>query len=387
MKQSYTTWRNYLLNDDIPFADKAWTVYRHQLEHQPVYRRFSEQLGMNDLKGETIGSGSGKKEHQHPALMSGVVSGYNPDDIPLIPIQIFRDAATRADYVEDADILFKSSGTTDMRQSTHEIADARLYLESCYRGFSKFYNPQDFVILAWLPGYRENPNSSLIAMIDHFIQLDNTGKSRFLPLDKPLNEIELQTETPNNINVRYLNTRRHRRTARLLNAAENADTEAAKNRRLMLFGAAFGLLDLIDAGVPKLPKDAIIVETGGMKTHRREITKEELRQRLADGFGIPPGSVHSEYGMTEMCSQAWDNGKGRFQCPPWLRVTVRNPENPMQVQPSGEEGLIGVMDLANVHSISFFLTQDRGVAWPDGSFQVLGRWDHAELRGCNFLME
>ncbi len=387
MKQSYTTWRNYLLNEDIPFADKAWTVYRHQLEHQPVYRRFFEHLGINGQLTEKVGSGNGNKEHQDPELQSEVNSGNDPDAIPLIPIQVFRDAAIRADYVESADVVFRSSGTTGTRHSTHEISDARLYLESCYRGFSKFYNPQDFVILAWLPGYSENPHSSLIAMIDHFIQLDGTGKSRFLPLDQPLKEVDLQTENPNNISVRYMNTRRHRRTARLLNTAESADAGAAINRRLMLFGAVFGLLDLIDAGVPKLPGDAIIVETGGMKTHRREIPKDELRQRLSDGFGVPPGSVHSEYGMTEMCSQAWDNGKGRFQCPPWLRVTVRNPENPMQIQPSGEEGLIGVIDLANVHSISFFLTQDCGVAWPDGSFQVLGRWDHAELRGCNFLME
>ncbi len=357
MNQSYITWRNYLFNKDIPFADKAKTVYRHQWEHQPVYRRFCENM-----------------------------NGVDEDSIPLIPVQVFRDAAVRADYVESPQAVFYSSGTTGMKQSTHEIADLRLYYESCYRGFSRFYNPHEFVLLAWLPGYTENPHSSLVAMIDHLIQRDGTGKSRFLTPDKPLDGTDLTTLS--NLNtVKYLNTRRHRRTSRLLNATEKPGAAAAKKRRIMLFGAAFGLLDMIDAGAPKLPEDAVIVETGGMKTHRRELSKKELRQRLSDGFGLPPESIHSEYGMAEMCSQAWDTGKGSFECPPWLQITVRNPENPHLVQPAGEEGLIGVMDLANVHSLSFFLTQDRGVALPDGSFRVLGRWDQSELRGCNFLVE
>ncbi len=386
MKQSYTTWRNYLLNADIPFSDKALTVYRHQMENQPVYRRFCDEFRSGSRPAEAVESGNEQKEFQKTPTPVDTDSGNDPDHIPLIPIQVFRDAVIRADYVESADAVFRSSGTSGMRQSTHEIADLRLYYESCYRGFSKFYNPQDFVLLAWLPGYSENPQSSLIAMIDHFIQRDGTGQSRFLPLDQPIKEFDFYTAA--NLNTdKYLNTRRHRRTAKLLNAAESTGDGPAKKRRLMLFGAAFGLLDLVDAGTAKLPKDAVIVETGGMKTHRREMSKDELRQRLSDGFGIPPESVHSEYGMAEMCSQAWDTGHGRFQCPPWLRITVRNPENPMDVQAPGEEGLIGVMDLANVHSISFFLTQDRGVAWPDGSFQVLGRWDHAELRGCNLLLE
>ncbi len=357
MNQSYTTWRNYLFNTDIPFDDKARTVYRHQLEHQPVYRRFCENM-----------------------------NGLDNSSIPLIPVQVFRDTVVQADYLESPQAVFRSSGTTGMKQSVHEVADLRLYYESCYRGFSQFYDPHEFVLLAWLPGYSDNPESSLVAMIDHLIQRDGTGQSRFLPLDQPLAGADLTTLS--NLNtVTYLNTRRHRRSGRMPNATEKPGATPAKKRRIMLFGAAFGLLDIIDAGAPKLPEDAVVVETGGMKTHRRELSKEELRKRLSDGFGLPPESIHSEYGMTEMCSQAWDTGKGSFDCPPWLRITVRNPENPQQVQPSGEEGLLGVMDLANVHSLAFFLTQDRGVALPDGSFRVLGRWDHAELRGCNFLVE
>ena len=368
MNQSYTTWRNYLLNTDIPFSDKAWTVYRHQLEHQPVYRRFCDELS---------GSDAGNGDHRADSTS---------ETIPLIPIQTFRDTLVRADYMDVPQAVFRSSGTAGMKQSTHEIADIRLYFDSCYRGFSQFYDPREFVLLSWLPGYLDNPESSLVAMIDHLVQRDVTGQSRFLSLDQPLDGVDLSTVSNMNT-VKYLNKRRHRRSSGLPDVTGKDGETPAKKRRIMLFGAAFGLLDLIDAGAPKLPADALVVETGGMKTRRRELSKEELRQRLAEGFGLPPGSIHSEYGMAEMCSQAWDTGKGSFRCPPWLRITVRDPENPTQELAPGEEGLIGVMDLANVHSLAFFLTQDRGVLLPDGSFQVMGRWDHAELRGCNFLTE
>ncbi len=368
MNQSYTTWRNYLFNKDIPFHDKAWTVYRHQLEHQPVYRRFCDELP------------------ERPPDNGPRSTEMAPDAIPLIPIQVFRDTAVRADYADTPQAVFRSSGTTGMRQSTHEIADLRLYFESCHRGFSRFYDPNKYVLLAWLPGYSDNPESSLVAMIDHLIQRDDTGMSRFLQPDQPLAGVDLST-VPGLNAAANLNTRRHRRSISRRNANENGSDAPVEKRRVMLFGAAFGLLDMVDAGAPKLPDDAIVVETGGMKTRRREISKEELRNKLADAFGLPVESIHSEYGMAEMCSQAWDTGEGSFRCPPWLRITVRNPENPMQVLPPGEEGLIGVMDLANVHSLAFFLTQDRGVALPDGSFRVMGRWDHAELRGCNFLVE
>lgn len=130
-----------------------------------------------------------------------------------------------------------------------------------------------------------------------------------------------------------------------------------------------------------------MVETGGMKTRRRERTRQELHRELAAGFGLPESSIHSEYGMAETSSQAWDTGSGRYRTPPWMHVTIRDYANPMRVLPAGREGLIGIVDLANVHSLAFLLTQDRGVAWPDGSFQVLGRKRHAPLRGCNFLME
>ena len=345
MNHSFASWRRYLFETDIPFWEKAGTVFRHQAVHQPQYRKFLEEVS---------GSGLAHPGQSHPGPEDS--EQFHLSDIPLIPIQVFRDAVVRAGYVSEPQVTFRSSGTTGARQSTHQVADLTLYQESCFRGFSRFYDPDAFTLLAYLPGYSDNPHSSLIAMIDHFVRSDASGMSRFLPLDRPISDNDIR--------------------------------EAQKgDRRVMLFGAAFGLLDLIDMGSAVLPKDAVIVETGGMKTHRREISKEELRRQLAEGFGLPETSVHSEYGMAEMCSQAWDTGEGGFRCPPWLRITIRNPQNPMEEQPPGEEGLVGVMDLANVHAISFFLTQDRGVADENDAFRVLGRWDHAGLRGCNFLIE
>ena len=335
MNPSFETWRDFVFDTGRTFDRKAAAVFRHQIRHLSCYRQFCKELGIEiPEKGD---SGS----------------------IPLMPIQVFRDAHIRPDYVTRPQAVFRSSGTTGMRRSTHEIADLTLYEESCLRGFSCFYDPQEFSILAYLPGYADNPESSLIAMIDSFIRRDGTGRSRFLPLDRPLTEADLIA----------------------LSGTESG------SRRIMLFGAAFGLLDQLEQGAPDLPPGSVIVETGGMKTHRREMSREQLHEQLAEGFGLSAVDIHSEYGMAEMCSQAWDAGEGRFRTPPWLRISIRNPENPLRELPCGEEGLIGVMDLANVHSLSFFLTQDRGVAWPDGSFRVLGRWDHAELRGCNFLME
>ena len=308
----------------------ALVVHAHQYEHLICYRRFCDALG---ITGPT-----------------------QPETIPLMPIQVFRDAEVRPGYVDRPERVFRSSGTAGSDRSTHYIADMTLYEASCYRGFTQFYDPEEYSLLAYLPGYSDNPDSSLIAMIAHFVQNDPRGLSRFLPLNEPLRR-------------------------------ETIEAAGSEGRSVMLFGAAFGLLDLIDAGSPPLPPGSVVVETGGMKTHRREIPKEELHQRLADGFTLPAEAIHSEYGMAEMCSQAWDTGNGLFRCPPWLRITIRDPQNPLESVPVGEQGLVGVMDLANVHSLSFFMTQDLGVAEPDGSFRVLGRWDHAELRGCNFLME
>ncbi|MEX2364866.1 MAG: hypothetical protein WD597_14635, partial [Balneolaceae bacterium] len=219
-----------------------------------------------------------------------------------------------------------------------------------------FYDLDDYVIWAYTPGYQENSNSSLIWMLNTLIERDYSGMSRFLELNQPLDEKEIQKIQKS-------------------------------GKKLLLFGAAFGLLDILERRSIQLPKDSIILETGGMKTHRREINRQQLHQLLSDGFGLPPSQIHSEYGMTELLSQAYSLGDEWFQCVPWMNVSIRDPENPMREMTAGEEGLIGIIDLANIYSCSFILTGDKGVQNESGDFQVLGRWNPQNLRGCNFLIE
>jgi len=188
------------------------------------------------------------------------------------------------------------------------------------------------------------------------IEREKSGLSAFLELGKPLDETAIREIKES-------------------------------GKKLMLFGAAFGLMDILENHPVQLPENTVIIETGGMKTHRREITKEELHKQLAGGFGLPQSHIHSEYGMTELLSQAYAQGSLWFECVPWMKVSIRNPEAPMQKVRNGEEGLIGVMDLANLHSCSFILTGDRGIQRKDGKFQVLGRWNPQNLRGCNFLID
>jgi hypothetical protein len=220
----------------------------------------------------------------------------------------------------------------------------------------QFYDLDDYVIWAYTPGYNANPHSSLIWMLNTLIEREASGLSKFLELGQPLDESEL-------------------------------DEVQNSGKKLMLFGAAFGLMDIIEKFSVQLPEDTVILETGGMKTHRREITKEQLHKQLAEGFGLPQSQIHSEYGMTELLSQAYAQGSLWFKCVPWMMVSNRDPKSPMKEMPVGEEGLIGVIDLANLYSCSFILTGDKGIQRKDGAFQVLGRWNPQNLRGCNFLID
>lgn len=349
------------------------TLYRHQTTHQKHYRIFCKELG---------------------------VVPHTVEEIPLMPIQVFRIKNVVADYVKEPETVFYSSGTSGGEKSSHPIADLLLYQASCYEGFSSFYDPDKYAILAYLPGYLENPHSSLIAMIDYFIQKDATGISRYLPLlqfpgeqksgHEPYQPDELKREASSisKPSASFSSDADTHSGEILCEALEKGVQEAKKaNKKIMLFGAAFGLLPLADERIIRLPVDSVVVETGGMKSYEKEISKKEIKERLSDGFGLPKKSIHSEYGMAELSSQAWDNGTGYLVPPPWLRITIQNPEYPLETMPLGERGLVGVMDLANIHSLSFILTQDMGLSRPDGSFEVLGRETGSVLRGCNFLME
>lgn len=321
-------------NSNLDFRQKALEIFEFQREFNPVYQRFCDALVVKEVHAE--------------------------DEIPLLPIQAFKDATVLTDehsqFNIQHSIFFQSSGTSGMTRSRHYVVDPEIYRQSIIRGMQHFYDLDEYVILAYTPGYNSNPHSSLVWMLNALIDRDSTGLSQYLELGKPLDQ-------------------------RLINQITDS------GRKVMLFGAAFGLLDLIEISDVTLDQDSIIMETGGMKTFRREMTKQELHTQLATGFGLPESHIHSEYGMTELLSQAYSRGSLWFDPVPWMKVTIRNPKNPMEEMPVGGEGLIGVIDLANLYSCSFILTGDKGIQNDKGQFQVLGRWNPVNLRGCNFLID
>lgn len=325
-------WSEYILGPPHHFEEKALHVFDHQFYHNSHYHDFCMALERDTVNVSSI------------------------QDIPLLPVEAFREAVILGKYIEKADLLFKSSGTTAMKSSIHHVASAQMYRQSILQGMKPFYSLNNMVFWGYVPGYADNPNSSLIWMIKQLIDQDGSGMSRFLPLDEGLHVDEI---------------------SRIHDAG----------KQLLIFGAAFGFLDLIKERTYHLPENTIIMETGGMKTHRRHISREALHEELSAGFNLDRARIHSEYGMTEMLSQAYAAGDSWYKTPPWLHITIRNPENPMITMPEGEEGLIGVMDLANVHSCSFLLTHDVGIQNASGDFKVNGRWRYASLRGCNFLIE
>ena len=316
----------------ITFEEKAVQIFEFQKAHNPVYGNFCKALGVN--KVESI------------------------KEIPLLPIQAFKDVELLSieNEIKKPELVFRSSGTSGMNRSQHFVAKPEIYRQSIFEGMNHFYPLEEFVILAYTPGYNSNPDSSLIWMLNELIQKEKSGLSEFLELDKPVE----QERTQNILTI---------------------------GKRILLFGAAFGLLDLIEQGHAVLPKDSVIIETGGMKTFRREMTRADLHIKLAEGFGVSESNVHSEYGMTELLSQAYSQGDEWFECVPWMDVSIRNPNAPMKKVPKGEEGLIGIIDLANMYSCSFVLTGDKGIQNEERQFQVLGRWDPQNLRGCNFLID
>ncbi|MEX0721837.1 MAG: hypothetical protein WD059_14275 [Balneolaceae bacterium] len=325
-----------IFDSSLSFEEKALHIYKLQKAHNPIYKKFCETLETQEIK-----------------LVS---------EIPLLPISGFKDVEiiTALDKSSinnfKSTLKFQSSGTSGMKRSKHYVPDRDIYRQSIIRGMQQFYNLEEYVIWAYTPGYQENPNSSLIWMLNTLIEREDSGMSRFLDLGVPLDKKKM---------------------------SEIKESE----KKLMLFGAAFGLLDILEQQETHLPKDSVIMETGGMKTHRREMTRQQLHEKLTEGFGIPKTQIHSEYGMAELLSQAYSLGDEWFQCVPWMQVSIRNPDNPMEELPAGEEGLIGIIDLANIYSCAFILTGDKGIQDEAGKFQVLGRWNPQNLRGCNFLID
>lgn len=320
-----------IFDENIPFINRYEEVFQFQVLNNPVYQRFASVFGF------------GKHSVPDPAF------------VPFLPIRAFREAKLLpANFTPE--LMFKSSGTSAMKRSTHYVGDAGIYSKAIKKEFYRHFPLNEFAIFSYTPGYSANPDSSLVWMVEELIENDTSELSRLLPLQKPITRSQF-------------------------------DSAIEQNRRVLLFGAAFGLLDLLEMGSPPLPEDSVIIETGGMKTYRREISKAELRETLSEGFQVPLESVCSEYGMCELLSQFYAVGSEWFISPHWTKVSVRRADDPSKPCNIGEEGKIAIIDLANTYSCPFILTDDRGIMDAEGRFKVLGRWNQGDLRGCNFLID
>lgn len=272
--------------------------------------------------------------------------------IPFLPISFFKTHQ----IIEDkafADVIFSSSGTTGSITSKHYVQDKKLYEQSYLKAFEKFYGSiENTCFLALLPNYLEREGSSLIYMVEDLIKKSKHPKSGFF----------------------------------LHNHAELNETLTELNQtkqKTILIGVTYALLDFVER-YSKNFSELTVMETGGMKGQRKEMVRKELHEVLTTGFGV--NKIHSEYGMTELLSQAYSKGDGIFECPPWMKVITRDTNDPLTLQKAGKSGGINVIDLANMHSCSFIATQDLGKTFENGQFEVLGRFDDSDIRGCNLMV-
>ena len=322
--------RIFSINSEADFVSVALDVFRYQHKNCSPYREYVDMLGYDVDAIESV------------------------KDIPFLPIEFFK---TKEIITQEhpSQLEFTSSGTTGNQTSTHYIADKTMYEESFLRCFKQFVgNPSDFAILALLPSYLERENSSLVYMVNELINQSRNSDSGFY----------------------------------LYNVDEFADkltVLAARKQKTLIFGVGFALLDMVEKCHFRYP-ELMIFETGGMKGRRKEISREELHTEISQGFGVDV--IYSEYGMTELLSQAYSMNGESFRCPSWMKILLRDPQDPLSIINSPEKrGGINVIDLANLYSCSFIATQDMGKFRNDGSFEVLGRFDYADIRGCNMLME
>jgi len=273
-------------------------------------------------------------------------------NIPFLPIQFFKSHKVVANQ-NPIQQTFLSSGTGGI-QSQHFVTDISIYEDSYRNGFKHFYgNIEDYTVLALLPSYLERNGSSLIYMVDDLIKKSkNTESGFFLENTQKLTKI--------------------------------IEKSLKTDKKLLILGVSYALLDLVEKYKFDL-KDVIIMETGGMKGRRKEMIREELHQILCDGFGA--SKIHSEYGMTELLSQAYSKGNGVFETPNWMKILVRDTEDALTLLPNGKTGGINVIDLANINSCSFIATQDLGKKLSENKFEILGRFDNSDIRGCNLLIQ
>jgi phenylacetate-coenzyme A ligase PaaK-like adenylate-forming protein len=315
-------------NIKIGFENLALEVFQHQALNCLVYSSYLNELGIEPK------------------------SIIHFRQIPFLPIQFFKTHQI-VSSADEIDKIFLSSGTTGNVQSKHYVSDLNVYKLSYIKGFEHFYGDiKDYTILALLPGYMEREGSSLIYMVDDLIKKSKSSDSGFY-----LNDLENLSNKLIKLNKR--------------------------NKKVLLIGVSYALLDLVRKFEFDL-KNTIIMETGGMKGKRKEMIREELHKRLSMGFGVD--KIHSEYGMTELLSQAYSKGNGHFETPPWMRIVVRDPEDPLTLLPPTKTGGLNIVDLANINSCSFIATQDLGKINANGTFELMGRFDNSDIRGCNLMV-
>jgi hypothetical protein len=316
------------IQNQSDFKTCALQVFRHQFKNNAIYRSFCDLLYIHSSDVKKV------------------------EEIPFLPIQFFKSHAVLSS-TQAVKETFTSSGTTGSSVSKHMVTDLSWYTKSYTKGFEHFYGPiEEYTVLGLLPNYLERDGSSLIYMVDDFIKKSNKPASGF-----------------------YLN-----------NLTELSKTLIAldkKGEKVLLIGVTFALLDLIERQQFKL-QNTIIMETGGMKGRRKEIIRNELHEILCAGFGV--SKIHSEYGMTELLSQGYSSGDGVFDCPPWMKILARDTEDALTMVGTNKTGGLNVIDLANYNSCSFIATQDLGKVDNNGCFEVLGRFDHSDIRGCNLMV-
>lgn len=316
---------HWVFDNNISFEDRALRLFREQAKSCAPYKQY-----LNLLKTD-------------------VESVSSIEEIPFLPIQFFKTHAIIAENRTPA-ITFSSSGTTGMERSQHLVANLSFYEHSFRNAFDQFYgNIENYRILALLPSYLEREGSSLIYMCEDLIQKSQHPQSGF-----------------------YLH-----------NLHELAEV-LKEDTPTILLGVTYALLDLAEMGPFQL-KNTIVMETGGMKGKRKELLKEEVHQVLTKAFGVK--KIHSEYGMTELLSQAYSKGGGLFETPHWMRVLARDVDDPLSLVKAGKTGGLNIIDLANVHSCAFIATQDLGRVYADNSFEILGRFEQSDIRGCNLLVQ
>lgn len=318
----------FAIRTETEFNSRALEVFGHQYRENPVYRRFLESLNLDP-----------EKIHHYTR-------------IPFLPIGFFKMHRVVTGEGPDEKV-FLSSGTTGTEKSRHYLTDVALYRESIRRGFSHFFgDAAQYDIFALMPAPEENPNSSLIFMVDEWIRNSGSAGSGF-----------------------YLHEQ--------AGLAKKLSEEGKNRRKKILIGLTYALLDFTER-FPLSFAGGIVMETGGMKGRREEMVREELHRLLKQHFLV--SQIHSEYGMTELLSQAISEGEGVFRSPPWMKILIRDPDDPLELIPPGRTGGVNIIDLANIHSCSFIATQDLGKLHPDGSFEILGRFDDSDLRGCSLMV-